>query len=251
MTGTHPSPIMNTPLSKPGTGIKRLRHDIAGLPPRYCCKLDPEVPEHCTAEVEGVKVDIWLDDVFRYPVQHTASVFPSEDSHEKTPLSCPQFLSTLTLKGDISEMLLTISSVIASSRTSPTPAASDDDMTEVEYSQADDFEEDYFSDNDWTDNWENERPALLKENYNAVINSENELLTNVAFLDEALEGMIWIKIPIPDLIDASVFSQVEAETWGLSNDLSIWILFHIGKGQDDFKVYIRQAEYDAKPRDFI
>lgn len=242
-----------------GKGIRQLRSDIAQLPPRYQCTLDQEIEGHCIAEIEGVRLGIWLDDVCLYPTQHIAHVFPADDSQGdtlKTPF--PSVLQSMQLSGAISEMLFTISSTITAASDTPASFDSDDGMTEIETAaDSDEFDDDdddadYSDGDDWVDAWTVKRTGLLKGNYTTVMMSDIELLQDIDFIDEHLEGLIWTKIPIIDLLDAQVFSQMQADTWGLSNDLSVWILFHIEKSDEDFKVYIRQADHDAiKPRDIV
>ena len=233
-----------------GKGIKQLRLDVANLPQRYRCIIDAEMPEHCTLEVEGIKLGIWIDDVSLYPTKHVAQVFPDDDSQSKLPI--PALLQSMQLNSDISEMILTISSVLSASHDTPD---ADDEMTEIEKGSDDDDDyeddcDDYFDDG-WGDDWIDRRSALIKGNYEVVMNSECELLQDIAYLDESLEGLIWTKIPIADLLETEIFSQMEADTWGLSSELSVWILFHIEKSDEDFKVYLRQAHHDANPRDIV
>ena len=166
----------------------------------------------------------------------------------------------MQLNGEISEILLTISSIISAASENTPSVNSDEEMTEIETGAEsdeyeDDDEEEYSDDDDWGDDWGDEwtlkRTGLLKGNYQTVMMSDFELLQDIDFVDEYLDGLIWTKIPIIDLLDANIFSQMQADTWGLSDDLSIWILFHIEKSDEDFKVYIRQADHDAKPRDIL
>ena len=92
---------------------------------------------------------------------------------------------------------------------------------------------------------------LLKENYNAVKDCEIKLLQDVAYVDDCLDGLMWIKISISDLKASHIFSEIEAETWGLLRDYSLWILFSIRESDDKFQVYVRQAYDDAKPGDIV
>ena len=100
-----------------GKGIKQLRLDIANLPQRYRCIIDAEMREHCTLEIEGVKLGIWIDDVSLYPTKHVAQVFPDDDSQSK--ILVPALLQSMQLSGDISEMILTISSILSTSHETP------------------------------------------------------------------------------------------------------------------------------------
>ena len=232
-----------------GKGLGQFRTDVANLPPRYRCTIDPEMPEHCTVEVEGIKLDIWMDDVSLYPTRHIVQIFPFDESQPKTPI--PKILQSMELTGDIAEMILTISSILSTAWESPNSCDSDDEMTEIDTEFDNDDDDFNYTDDDWIDDWVDKRSALLKENYENVMNSDVELLQDVAYLDESLEALIWTKIPIPDLLDSEIFSQMEADTWGLSTDLSVWILVDIDKSDEDFKVYIRQAEHDSNPRDIV
>jgi len=215
-----------------GKGVRQLRSDIAKLPPRYQCTLDQEIEGHCIAEIEGIRLGIWLDDVCLYPAKHVAHVFPADDSQndsQKTPF--PSVLQSMQLNGEISEILLTISSIISAASENTPSVNSDEGMTEIETGdesdEYDDDDEDEYSDgDDWGDEWTLKRTGLLKGNYQTVMMSDFELLQDIDFIDEYLDGLIWTKIPIIDLLDANIFSQLQADTWGLSDDLSIWILFH-------------------------
>jgi len=236
----------------PGRGIKQLREDVSGLPPRYRCRIDRETPEHCTAEIDGVRFGIWMDDVSLYPARHVAQVFPIEDSQRSQdgPCQFPPMLQSLQLSGEISEMLLMISDVITSS-----PATGDLDsvMTEAgEESGGDDDEYENVSDGDtWEYDWTTRRSALVKQNCEKAQNSDLELLQDTGYIDENLESLVWTRIPIADIMDAGLFSQMEADTWGLSKARTLWIVFHIDKSDEDYNFYLRQAEHDIRPRDII
>lgn len=239
-----------------GRGLKQFREDVANLPARYQCCLDTEMPDsHCTAEIEGVKLSIWLDDVCLYPTHHIAHVFPMDDSDPKESgesLPIPEILQDIQLSGDISEMIITIASIISAYHENPASLDSDEEMTEIEAPLEED-EDAYYSDDgeDWVDGWVVRRSVLIKENYQAVLDSADNLLQDISYFDGPVEGMIWIRIPFPDMMDANIFSPMEAETWSLSIDMSLWIVFQVETNEEDFKVFVRQAEHDTYERDLV
>jgi hypothetical protein len=232
-------------------GVNQLREHITRLPPRYNCLFHPDKPEHCTVNVEGVAINIWLDDVSLYPNGHNARVEVA--GLLESGCSLPTILcdSDIQLCGDISEMICTVSSILSCTK----DLKRSDDSTDVELGCDNEEEKEFYDDDDnyWNDSWKNRRSALLNENYEAAVNSENVLLQDVAYddVDECLEGLIWTKTPISILKASNIFSEIEAETWGLCSDYSLWILFYIGKGDQDFQLYIRQAQDDTKPREII
>ena len=229
--------------SNPMSGLSRFQEDIKSLPSRYKCLFRSNTPEHCTVNVDGVAIDIWLNDVSLYPNGHSARVEPAAMSDSLHSL--PTILCDIQLCGEVSEMICTISSILSCAREDlKSWDDSGDEMTEVDT-------EIYDDDNYWNESWKDRRLVLLKENYNAVKDCENKLLQDVAYVDDCVDGLIWIKTPISDLKASQIFSEIEAETWGLCSDYSLWILFSIRESDDNFRVYVRQAHDDAKPRDIL
>jgi ubiquitin-protein ligase len=234
-------------------GIKRLRNDVALLPSRYQCVLDPELPEHITFQAENLQLELWLDDVSLYPSSHTAHCFPgSESGGDTLPTTLAPNLEPLRLAGEIAEMLARVESVI---QTIPifSGSSSPEEMTEVEseFDHGDDDEDEDELTQVWSDDWPARRLAFLKSNCNAVEESDFEILHDVSILDKPFEGYVWLRIPIYDMVDSNTFSQIEADAWGLSMDSSMWVIFAAGEDEKDFKVYVRQAEHGAHLRDIV
>jgi hypothetical protein len=229
-------------------GLANFLNDVESLPARYHGKLDPEKPEHCAVEIEGVLLEIRLDDLSVYPIAHTARIWIRVDDLKMSHAVPLIQLSSMDLSGDLSDMILTISWILSGSRRTPAPYDLDEEMTDVENDYEDIGNDDEPDDENWQSTWDNELAELLKKNCNAVIESDVELLHDI---DKSLEGLIWSKTPIADLIEYNVFTQAEADTWGLSNELSLWILFQIGEKAEDFTISLRQADHNDTPRSIV
>jgi ubiquitin-protein ligase len=234
----------------PGRGVKQLREDIARLPLRYHCNIDREMPEHCSAEVDGVALGIWMDDVSLYPAKHVAKVFPVEDSQRRdgTATKFPPMLESIEVSGEISEMLLMISDIISSSTE---PEMLDSEMTEPDNENGDDESEYGDSEDTWHEDMTIMRCALVKRNCELAQSSDLWLLQDTQYMEYELESLIWTRIRIEDLIEAGIFSQMEADTWGLSVTKTLWMVFHLESGEGDYTLYLRQADHDIPPRDIV
>lgn len=213
----------------PMSGLSRFQEDIIRLPPRYKCLFHPNTPEQCTVNVDGVAIDIWLDDVSLYPHRHSARVQPAALSGRLRSLP---ILCDIQLRGEVSEMICMISSILSCAKEDlKSWDDSGDEMTE-EDTGCDNEETGIYDHEDyWNESWKDRRTALLKENSNAVMDCENKLLQDVTYVDDCLDGLIWTKTPISDLKASQIFSEIEAETWGLCSDYSLWILFDIARGK--------------------